>query len=149
MTLNTERLETSFALLREHETEFTHQFYSTLFADYPQVKPLFKTTHMDEQAKKLFASLVLVVNNLKKPDVLTSALQGLGTRHVKYGVLPEHYPMVGGSLLKAMAGTLPEQWTADVAEAWAEAYGAITQIMLTGTDYPETILDPESASSSS
>ncbi|MDJ0707051.1 MAG: globin family protein [Leptolyngbyaceae cyanobacterium MO_188.B28] len=143
MSLNTNPLETSFALLRDYENEFTTCFYSTLFSDYPQVKPLFKAVRMDEQAKKLFASLVLVVNNLTKPDVLTNALKGLGTRHVKYGVLPEHYPMVGATLLKAMSITLKDNWTPDIEEAWAGAYSAITEIMLEGTEYPEEILSPD------
>ena len=143
MAINTNLLETSFACLREHETEFTACFYSTLFSDYPQVQPLFSHIQMNEQAKKLFASLVLVVNNLTKPDVLTDVLQGLGTRHVKYGVLPEHYPMVGSCLLKAMARTLTEQWTAEVEAAWTEAYAAITEIMLEGPPYPSETLTPQ------
>lgn len=144
MTLNIELLETSFAQLQAQKAEFTNSFYSTLFADYPQVKPLFKSTDMDEQAQKLFASLVLVVNNLKKSDVLTNALEGLGTRHVKYGVLPEHYPLVGGTLIKSMATTLKDKWTPEYEQAWVDAYGAITEIMLAGTEYSPTILNPES-----
>ena len=136
MTLKTDLLGTSFDLLRDRETEFTQAFYGTLFTDYPEVKPLFATTNMKEQAKKLFASLVLVVNTLKQPDQLVPALKGLGTRHVKYGVLPEHYPLVGSTLLKAMAATLKAQWTPEFEAAWAEAYSAITEIMLDGTEYP-------------
>ncbi len=146
MALQTELLQTSFALLRENEAEFTQAFYGNLFADYPQVKPLFTTTDMTEQAKKLFASLVLVVNNLTNPDALTPALTGLGTRHVKYGVLPEHYPLVGSVLLKSMATSLKDQWTPEYEAAWTDAYGAITEIMLEGTDYSPDILMPGNAS---
>ena len=144
MTLNTDLLRTSFELLEKQKTDFSNLFYKNLFADYPQVKPLFAHTDMNEQAKKLFASLILVVENLSKPDTLTSALRGLGTRHVKYGVFPEHYPMVGGTLLKSMASNLKEDWTPEIAAAWTEAYEAITEIMLDGTDYPKEILDPQS-----
>ena len=146
MSLETKLLESSFDLLQVHESEFTTCFYSTLFSDYPQVQPLFKTTHMDEQARKLFASLVLVVNNLAKPDVLTNALKGLGNRHVKYGVLPEHYPMVGSALLKAMSITLKHEWTAEIEDAWTKAYTSITAIMLEGIDYPKEILIPNNIS---
>jgi len=48
---------------------------------------------MEKQGKQLFQSLVFTVNNLRKPDALSDALRGLGTRHVQYGVLPQHYPM--------------------------------------------------------
>ena len=136
MPLNTTLLETSFAQVRDHQTEFTDYFYTTLFTDFPQVKPLFAHTEMKQQSKKLFASLVLVVNNLTKPDTLTDALRGLGTRHVKYGVHPEHYPMVGSALLKSMAFILKDQWTSEAEEAWNEAYSAIVDIMLEGAEYP-------------
>lgn len=48
------------------------------------------------------------------------------TRHVKYGVLPEHYPMVGSTLLKMLEHYLGEGWTPAVHQAWADAYTAIT-----------------------
>ena len=142
MSLNVELLESSFVQIQERETEFTTYFYTRLFADYPQVQPLFANTQMEEQAKKLFKSLVLVVDNLRQPDVLTNALQGLGNRHVRYGVLPEHYPIVGSTLLKAFSSCLQEAWTSDTKQAWTEAYAAVTELMLAGTDYPAEILNP-------
>lgn len=83
MNLNGELLEQSFAQIRDRESEFTAYFYTNLFADYPEVKPLFANTDMEMQRQKLFKSLVLVVDSLRKPDELTAALQGLGTRHVQ------------------------------------------------------------------
>jgi hemoglobin-like flavoprotein len=97
---------------------------------------------MVEQQKKLFKSLVLVVDSLRKSDILTGALKGLGTRHVKYGVLPEHYPMVGSTLLKVFAICLEEAWTPNVEQAWIETYRAIAQVMLDGAEYPAEILNP-------
>lgn len=144
MPLKTDLLQTSLALLKDQKSEFSALFYQNLFADYPEVKPLFAHTNMEEQPKKLFASLVLVVENLKQPDTLTIKLKGLGSRHVKYGVLPKHYPMVGGSLLKSMAVILKENWTSEILEAWLEAYAVITEVMLEDSDYPEEILYPES-----
>jgi hemoglobin-like flavoprotein len=142
MTLQADLLETSFARIRDRQTEFTDYFYSTLFADYPQVQPLFAHTQMNEQPKKLFASLVLVVDNLSQPNELTQSLKGLGARHLKYGVLPEHYPLVGGTLLKAMQFILKDDWTPEVKKAWTEAYSAIAEIMLDGADYSQDILKP-------
>jgi hemoglobin-like flavoprotein len=142
MSLNVELLESSFAQIKERETEFSAYFYSNLFADYPIVKPLFTNSDMVEQQKKLFKSLVLVVDSLRKSDILTGALKGLGTRRVKYGVLPEHYPMVGSTLLKVFAICLEEAWTPNVEQAWIEAYGVVAQVMLDGAEYPAEILNP-------
>jgi hemoglobin-like flavoprotein len=135
MTLNVELLESSFAQVKENSLEFTKRFYNMLFADYPEVQPLFANTPMEKQRKQLFQSLVFTVNNLRKPDTLNNALTGLGTRHVQYGVLPQHYPMVGNSLLKAFEVTLGTAWTPDVQQAWIEAYGVVTQLMLEGLNY--------------
>jgi hemoglobin-like flavoprotein len=134
MTLDVELLESSFSQIKTQEAEFTAQFYATLFADYPGVKPLFANIHLEEQARKLFKSLVLVVDSLRNPDVLANALKGLGTRHIQYGVLPEHYPMVGKTLLKAFSICLESSWTPEIEQAWSEAYAVVTELMLSSAE---------------
>ena len=142
MSLNIELLESSFSQVKEQETEFMTHFYMNLFADYPEVKPLFANTHMEKQAKQLFKSLVLVVGSLRRPDVLAKALKSLGSRHIQYGVLPEHYPMVGSTLLKTFSICLQEAWTPNTKQAWIDAYAVVTQLMLEGAEYPVEILNP-------
>lgn len=137
MSLQVELLESSFEGVKPQAEEFANSFYENLFTTYPEAKPLFTTTDMAAQKKKLLASLVLVVENLRKPDALTEALKGLGARHVQYGALPEHYPLVGNSLLMTFEQYLGEGWTEDVKQAWVDAYGAITELMLSGADYSE------------
>jgi hemoglobin-like flavoprotein len=132
MSLQVELLESSFSQLKDKETEFTTYFYTNLLADFPEVQPLFARTDIAKQSEKLFQSLVLVVENLRNPEVLTTALKGLGTRHIKYGVLPNHYPMVGSTLLKSLAVSLGSIWTAEVEQAWIEAYTTVTELMLDG-----------------
>ncbi|MDV2997509.1 MAG: Bacterial hemoglobin [Chroococcidiopsis sp. SAG 2025] len=141
MALSVELLESSFAQIKANSSEVTKQFYTVLFTNYPEVQPLFANTNMEKQRKQLFQSLVFTVNNLHKPDVLSGALRGLGTRHIQYGVLPQHYPMVGSSLLKAFELSLGSAWTPDVQQAWIEAYEVVAQLMLEGADYsPERLM---------
>lgn len=135
--LRVELLESSFELVKPQAQAFSVSFYENLFADYPAAKPLFERTNMTEQSNKLLASLVYVVENLKNPEALTAALKGLGARHVKYGALPEHYPLVGNTLLKTFEQYLGEAWTADTKQAWVDAYGVITEVMLDGADYAQ------------
>ena len=138
-------LEQSFEKAKPVADAFITSFYENLFADYPAAKPLFAHTNMAEQGRKLLTSLVFVIENLRRPGELTEALKGLGARHVKYGALPEHYPLVGNTLLKTFEQYLKEDWTPEVKQAWVDAYGLITQVMLEGADYsPEAIkLEPE------
>jgi nitric oxide dioxygenase len=135
MSLQVELLEQSFDEVKPQADDFADSFYKNLFTAYPEARPLFANTNMAEQKKKLVGSLVLVVENLKNPDTLGSSLRGLGARHVKYGALPAHYPLVGNSLLTTFEQYLGDKWTPQVKQAWVDAYGAITEIMLDGADY--------------
>jgi hemoglobin-like flavoprotein len=132
--VNIELLEQSLDVVKQQSDNFTTTFYANLFADYPELQPLFANAHMAEQGKKLFAALVLTIDNLRNPDLLTATLKGLGTRHIKYGVLPQHYPMVGNSLLKSLESCVGNGWNVEVKQAWIEAYTAVTQLMLAGAD---------------
>jgi len=138
--MNVEILEASFQLVENSCEIFPAKFYQNLFKDYPEIQPLFAHTKMDEQGNHLFESLKFVVLNLRNPEALETGLKGLGTRHVKYGVLPQHYPMVGHALLTTLADFAGEAWTPDVKQAWIDAYTAITSLMLVGADYPESVV---------
>jgi hemoglobin-like flavoprotein len=140
MALNVELLSESFGLVKPRAEEFAHSFYDNLFADYPETQALFVDTKMAEQRMHLVKALAMVVENLRRPDVLSDSLKGLGARHVNYGILPQHYPMVGGSLLKTFESYLGGEWTPEVRQAWVDAYAAITALMLEGAHYPEEIL---------
>ncbi len=140
MALNVELLSESFGLVKPRAEEVAHSFYENLFADYPETQTLFADTNMPEQRMHLVKALAMVVENLRKPDVLSDSLKGLGARHVNYGILPQHYPMVGGSLLKTFESYLGAEWTPEVRQAWVDAYAAIAALMLEGAHYPEEIL---------
>lgn len=147
MALQVELLEQSFELVKPNADDFVASFYENLFTDYPAAQPLFSSTDMAAQKEKLLSSLVFVIEHLRSPSDLTDALQGLGARHVEYGALPEHYPLVGGSLLKTFEQYLKSDWTPEVKQAWVDAYGAITTLMLEGADYSEKDIELEAATS--
>lgn len=134
MGLNVELLESSFKLVAPKGEALVTRFYERLFKKYPAVKPLFKKTSIKEQKKKLLASLVLVIQNLRHPDKLTPVLQDMGARHVGYGAKPAHYDAVGENLLAVLGEFAGAAWTPQVKQAWTDAYGAIKTIMLAGAE---------------
>lgn len=136
--LQIELLENSFEEVKPRADEFVGSFYSNFFTDYPAAQPLFAHANMQEQGNKLLASLVFVIENLRNPGALTKTLKGLGARHVEYGALPAHYPLVGNSLLKTFEQYLGDDWTPDVKQAWVDAYGLIADVMLEGADYDKS-----------
>jgi nitric oxide dioxygenase len=139
MTLQIEVLETSFQEIAPQGEAFVAAFYERLFTEFPQTRAFFTRTDMKEQKKKLLGALLLVIQNLRKPDVLGPALEGLGQRHAAYGVRPEHYPIVGAVLLDTFAAFLGERWTPERRDAWAAAYQAVSALMMQGASDPALV----------
>ncbi len=125
-----ELLEESFAALVPKGDLLTIRFYERLIDKYPELSPLFNGISLEGQQKKLLASLVLLVQNLHKPDVLKDYLQGLGARHVQYGVMAEHYPMVAENLLAVMEELAGSLWTKEIKQAWNKTLNTVATIML-------------------
>jgi len=140
MRLKSDLLEQSFAAMVRRGDELADVFYGNLFADYPDLEPLFAQVDIARQKRMLLASLQLIVGNLHCPAVLEPMLRRLGARHVRYGVHEEHYPAVGAALLGALAEVAGEDWSDELAEAWGEAYEEITRHMLAGA--PTSVANP-------
>ena len=130
LPLRIELLESSFEALKPRGAELVEYFYDQLFEQHPGVLPLFSEIDMQEQQGKLLSALALVVANLRTPDVLVPALQELGQKHVGYGAEPAHYGAVGQVLLESMAAIAGDLWNDELQEAWAEAYGIVSSVMI-------------------
>src|SRR5215217_362982 len=73
-------------------------FYRRLFEIDPTTRPLFSGSDMSKQGAKLMAALGLVVGALNRFETLRPTIRELASRHVRYGVRPEHYDSVGEAL---------------------------------------------------
>lgn len=103
-------------------------FYAKLFELDPTLKPLFKGD-MKQQGRKLMAMIGAAVNGLGKLDQLIPVVQGLGRRHVGYGVKPEHYATVGTALLWTLEQGLGPDFTDETRDAWSEVYEVLATVM--------------------
>ena len=143
-----EIIENSFEKIKLYGKEFAASFYENLFITYPEAKPLFANTEMSNQQKKLLNSLVLVVENLRHPEALAEVLRNLGARHINYGTLPQHYPLVGEALLTTLEQYLGDEWNIEVKNAWVFAYEQIVQLMFEGAGYSPTEISTSPQSTS-
>lgn len=134
MGLDVVALRESFDTVVEREPVVAARFYPILFERYPQVKPLFGRFSDAEQQAMLTDMLVKVIEHVEDGDWLETELLALGERHVTYGVSPEMFPMVGECLIATLTDVAGDQWTDRHATAWADAYAAITGLVLKG--YP-------------
>ncbi|MEU8977423.1 globin domain-containing protein [Streptomyces sp. NPDC048309] len=132
--MDPEILRSSFAVVERRAEFAVKYFYSHLFRHHPDVRGLFPLDFpedMERQRDRLFAALTHVMERLEDPR-LPEYLRELGRDHRKYLAEPEHYAAVGASLLAAFAVVAGPAWSEEVEKAWAEAYGAITNVMLQG-----------------
>jgi hemoglobin-like flavoprotein len=123
------QVQDSFEQVKPIAGQAAALFYGRLFEIAPQVKPLF-TGDMDEQGRKLMATLALVVNGLDRLDTLLPAASALAKRHVDYGVKPEDYAVVGEALLWTLERGLGAGWTPETAQAWQDAYRLLSGFMI-------------------
>jgi hemoglobin-like flavoprotein len=134
MALNVALLRSSFELVVDRQPRLTHRFYEILFERHPQAKSLFTRYSAAAQEKMLTDALVAVMDHLEDAPWLSSTLKQLGAKHVGYGVTPEMYAWVGGSLLATLAEAGGPYWTPALQSAWTDAYGAIAGLMQAGAD---------------
>lgn len=104
-------------------------FYDRLFELDPALRPLFPSTDLREQKKKLMQTLTVAVRGLYRLEDLTPALEALGRRHVGYGVEDSHYDTVGQALIWTLEQGLGDAFTPEVRDAWVETYTLIAGVM--------------------
>jgi nitric oxide dioxygenase len=114
------------------EALVTH-FYRMLLRDYPQVAPMFNKAHQTSgaQPRALANGLLMYARHIDRLDQLGDLVGAIVSKHVALQILPEHYPMVGDCLLRAIREVLGAEIATDaVLEAWGAAYGQLADILI-------------------
>jgi len=104
-------------------------FYDRLFTVDPSLKALFRGD-MQTQGQKLMMAIGTVVAALDRLETVLPTVQQLARRHVNYGVQDSHYATVGGALLDTLASAFGNDFTPELRDAWATAYGTLSGAMI-------------------
>lgn len=132
-------VQDSWAQVAPHAEATAALFYNRLFELDPGLKPLFAQSNLAEQGQKLMQMITVAVKGLDALEQLVPAVQELGRRHTGYGVLEEHYEIVGTALLDTLARGLEGAFTAETKEAWATTYNTLARVMKEAAyDIPKT-----------
>ena len=91
---------------------------------------LYESAALKSHASKVMATVNVAVGKLTDLPTLIPVLEGLGAKHVNYGILPAHYDIVGAALLDTLALGLGDEFTPELKAAWAEIYGVIAKTMI-------------------
>ncbi|XLZ71876.1 NO-inducible flavohemoprotein [Massilia sp. SR12] len=120
-------------ILEQGGEALTRHFYQVLFTDFPQVKPFFNQAHQHsgEQQRALANGILMYAKNIERLEALGPLAAAIVNKHVALQIQPEHYQMVGASLLKAIREVLGAETATDaVLEAWGAAYGQLAEILI-------------------
>lgn len=125
-------IKSTVPVLKTHGVEITTTFYKIMFENNPEVKAMFDMNKQEsgEQPKALAMTVLAAAQNIDNLEALLPAVKKIGQRHVELNVKPEHYPIVGENLLKAIKIVLGDAATDDIINAWAEAYELIAKIFI-------------------
>jgi NAD(P)H-flavin reductase/hemoglobin-like flavoprotein len=139
--MDTARLQRSFSLVSAHGDEVPLYFYSHLFVSHPETRPMFPAS-MAGLRDRFVGALLRVIGNVDQVEAVIPYLQQLGRDHRKYGVVAEHFPVVGRSLLATLEHFLGEEWSPDLAADWASAYDLVAQVMIDAAKEAEDSTPP-------
>ena len=120
-------------LLETGGEALTTHFYRIMLAEHPEVRPLFNQAHQasGEQPRALANGVLMYAKNIDRLEALGDLAGQIVNKHVALQVLPEHYPIVGACLLRAIREVLgAEIATDEVISAWAAAYGQLADILI-------------------
>jgi hemoglobin-like flavoprotein len=138
VSLNIELLRSSFGMVAEREPLLARRFYDVLFSRHESVQGLFRAgrNRPEVQQQMLTEALVAVLDHLDDAPWLAATLGELGAQHVQHGVTEEMYGWVGEALMSTLAEVAGADWSDELHDAWAAAYGAIASLMLAGAHRP-------------
>ena len=118
----------SFSRVERMQEVVGLNFYQRLFDLDPKLRPLFQH-NIQEQSKKLMATLKMVVDGLEYSHELVASIRALGRRHVQYGVKEQHYETVGEALLWALGKALGSEFSPQTRNAWSTVYNWMAATM--------------------
>ncbi|RYX92121.1 MAG: hemin receptor [Comamonadaceae bacterium] len=133
-----ELVQQTFADVKPIAATAAELFYNRLFTLEPALRPMFKSD-IRQQGQMLMSMIGAAVNGLKNLDALVPVVRALGARHASYGVREEHYAIVGGALLWTLEQGLGAKFTPQVRDAWAAAYGLLSDVMMFGAAEGESL----------
>ena len=104
-------------------------FYSKLFSRNQSLRKMF-LGNMNQQYQKLMGVLNMIIGRLDSLDELSGEINARARRHVRYGVRPGHYKLVGSALIWTLKQGLGKDWTPEMERAWTKCYALISETMI-------------------
>ncbi|MFS0828686.1 NO-inducible flavohemoprotein [Pseudomonas phoenicis] len=126
-------IKATVPLLESGGEALTTHFYKMMLDEHPEVRPLFNQAHQanGDQPRALANGVLMYARHIDRLEQLGGLVRQIINKHVALQILPEHYPIVGACLLRAIREVLGEDIaTPAVIDAWGAAYGQLADILI-------------------
>ncbi|MDO5103905.1 MAG: NO-inducible flavohemoprotein [Lautropia sp.] len=126
-------IKATVPLLESGGEALTTHFYRIMLGEYPAVRPLFNQAHQASgaQPRALANGVLMYAKHIDQLEALGPLVAQIVNKHVALQILPEHYPIVGACLLRAIREVLGESVaTPAVIDAWGAAYQQLADILI-------------------
>lgn len=125
-------IKATVPVLQQHGEQITQHFYRTMFRDFPEVRAYFNQAHQaaGTQPRALANAVLAYAANIDRLEALQGALPAIIQKHASLDIRPEHYPIVGSCLLRAIKEVLGDAATDEIIQAWGEAYQLLADILI-------------------
>jgi nitric oxide dioxygenase len=119
-------------ILKAKGEEITTLFYKNMIGAYPELHNIFNQTGQTTgaQPRALAGAVFAYASHVDDLGRLRAVVERIAHKHVSLVVQPEQYEIVGKYLIEAVATVLGDAVTAEVAEAWTAAYGALADVFI-------------------
>lgn len=125
-------IKSTVPVLQVHGTQITTVFYRNMFEAHPELLNIFNHANQAKgrQQTALSNTVLAAAQNIDKLEAIIPVVKQIAHKHRSLMIKPEHYPIVGEYLLKAIKEVLGEAATDEIIQAWADTYGVIAQVFI-------------------
>ena len=140
-------VKSTVPLLETGGEALTTHFYKIMLSEHPEVRPFFNQANQasGDQPRALANGVLMYARHIDKLEQLGGLVSQIINKHVSLQIQPEHYPIVGGCLLRAIREVLgAEIATDEVISAWGAAYQQLADILIGAEEkiYADTAAAP-------
>lgn len=125
-------IRSTVPLLEAGGEALTTRFYAILIGEHPEVRPYFNQANQltGDQPRALANGVLMYARHIDHLEALGEMVDTIVNKHVSLRIRPDHYPVVGACLLRAIREVLGHDVATDeVIDAWREAYGQLATIL--------------------
>ncbi|MGI2304655.1 globin domain-containing protein [Staphylococcus cohnii] len=125
-------IQQTVPLLQEKGVEITSIFYPKMFKSHPELLNMFNQTNQKRgmQSSALAQAVLAGAANIDNLDAIKPVIMPVAYKHCALQVYPEHYPIVGENLIKAIQDVTGLEDNDPIIQTWVKAYGELADAFI-------------------